>query len=58
MRNMKNADFIRGIGVGLVTASALTMAMGSGKRKRKRTKNHTIKAIGDVVDNVTDLIGL
>ena len=56
--NLQNRDILKGIGIGLAVGSAVSMAMSSGRRKRKRNKNHTIKAIGEVVDNVTDMMGL
>ena len=55
---MNNRDLMRGIGIGLVAGGVLSIALGSGRRKRKRCKNHTIKAVGEVVDNVTDMLGL
>ena len=56
MHNMNNMDLIRGIGIGLVVGGTLSMALSSGKRRRKKCKHHTIRAIGDVVDNVTDMM--
>ena len=58
MNNMSNMDLCKGIGIGLLIGGAISLAMSSGKRKRKRCKNHTIKALGEVVDNVTDMLGL
>ena len=55
---MNNRDILTGIGIGLAVGSAISMVVHSGRRKRKKCKNHTIKAIGEVVDNVTDMIGL
>ena len=54
---MNNMDLLKGIGIGLVTGSALSIAVASGRRRKRKCKNHTIKAIGDVVDNVTDMLG-
>jgi len=53
---MSSLDLLKGIGIGLVAGGAITMAVGSGKRKKRKNKHHTIRAIGDVVDNVTDMI--
>ena len=55
---MDNMDFIRGIGIGLVVGGAVSLALSSGKRKRKKCKHHTIKALGEVVDNMTDMLGV
>jgi len=54
---MNNRDFIRGIGIGLIASGVVGVALTSGKRKRKKFKNHTIRAMGEVVDNVTDRLG-
>ena len=59
MNNISNhMDLLKGIGIGLAVGGALSLAMSSGKRRRKKCKNHTIKALGEVVDNVTDMFGL
>jgi len=55
---MDNRDILKGIGIGIAVGSAIGMAVTSGRRRRKKCKNHTIRAIGDVVDNVTDMMGL
>jgi len=56
--HMNHRDMLKGIGIGLVVGGAVSIALSSGRRKRKKCKGHTIKAIGEVVDNVTDMIGL
>jgi len=55
---MNNTDLMRGIGIGLAVGSVIGLAMTSGKRRRRKCKNQTIKAVGEVVDNVTDMLGL
>lgn len=55
---MKHMDLMRGIGIGLVAGGAISMALNSGRRRRKKCRNHTIKAVGDVVGNVTDMLGM
>lgn len=57
-RMMKHMDLMRGIGIGLVAGGAISMALNSGRRRRKKCRNHTIKAVGDVVGNVTDMLGM
>ena len=54
---MNNKDLIKGISLGLLAGGAISIAVSSSKRKRKKCKHHTIKAIGDVVGNVTDMLG-
>ena len=55
---MNNTDLLKGVGLGIALGCTISMAVSSGKRKRKKCKHHTIRAIGDVVDNVTGMIGL
>ena len=54
---MNNMDLLKGFGIGVLAGGALTVALASGKRKRKKCKNHAIRAVGEVVDNVTDMLG-
>ena len=58
MNSMNNVDFMKGIGLGLIAGGAISIALTARGRRRKKCKNHTIRAIGDVVDNVTDMLGL
>ena len=58
MNNMSNMDLLKGLGIGLVLGGLVSLAMSSGKRRRKRCKHHTIKAVGDVVEHVTDMLGV
>lgn|GEM_PF-575714 len=55
---MNNTELLKGLGLGIALGCTISMAMSSGKRKRKKCKHHTIRAVGDVVDNVTDMFGL
>jgi len=55
---MKHMDLMRGLGLGLLAGGAIGLVLTSGRRRRKRCKNHTIRAIGDVVGNVTDMLGV
>ena len=54
---MNHMDFVKGVGLGLIAGGIASLALSSGKRRRKKCKNHTIKAIGDVVENVSDMLG-
>ena len=55
---MDHTDLMKGIGLGLVAGGIIGIAMTSRGRKRRKCKNHTIRAVGDVVGNVTDMLGL
>jgi len=54
---MNNTELLKGVGLGVALGCSISMVMSSGKRKRKKNKNDTIRAVGDVVDNVTDMLG-
>lgn len=57
---MKGMSLARGIGIGMSVGVALGMAMhGSRKRSIAKSKvGKTIKAVADVMDDLTDAIGL
>lgn len=57
---MKQIPFMRGIGLGIGVGVALGMTM-NGKRKHMLAKSKvgkTIKAVSDVMEDLTDAIGL
>lgn len=54
---MNHHDLIKGIGIGLVAGGALSIAVTSGGQKRRRKKGNTMRAVGEVVENVTDMFG-
>lgn len=54
---MRNHDFFKGIGIGLVAGGVLAVSMRADKRKQKRQKQGAIKAVGEVVDHVSDMLG-
>ncbi|WP_294552251.1 hypothetical protein [uncultured Pseudoflavonifractor sp.] len=56
---MTKHQFIAGIGMGMVAGAALGMAMtGSRKREIKRAADKAIKAVGEVVENLSDTMGM
>ena len=57
---MKQIPFARGVGLGISVGIDLGMAM-NGKRKHVLAKSKvgkTIKAVSDVMEDLTDAIGL
>lgn len=58
MSNMDNNTFFKGLGVGMVVGSAIGVAMRSGKNDNKNAWGKTIKSMGEVVENVTGVLGL
>jgi len=58
MSNMDNSNFLKGIGVGMVVGSAVGMMMHSGKQENKNAWAKAIKSMGEVVENVSGVLGL
>ena len=58
MSNMDNSNFLKGLGVGMVVGSAISMAMQSGKKEDKNAWGKAIKSMGEVVENVSGVLGL
>ena len=52
---MTKHQFITGMGMGLAAGAALGMAMsGTRKREIKRAADKAIKAVGEVMENLSD----
>ena len=58
MSNMDNSTFLKGLGLGVVMGSAISMAVRSGKSDSKNAWGKTSKSMGDVVENVSGVLGL
>ena len=58
MSNMDNSTFLKGLGLGVVMGSAISMAVRSGKSDSKNAWGKTIKSMGEVVENVSGVLGL
>ncbi|MCC8063465.1 MAG: hypothetical protein LUG45_06870 [Clostridiales bacterium] len=57
---MTKANFLRGMGLGVAVGAAIGIAM-TPKRQRLLKHTHTgktIRAVADVMDNLTDAMGL
>ena len=56
---MSNMKFLRGMGPGVAVGAAIGVAFApKGKSFKRTTAGKTIKAITDVVENITDAMGL
>ena len=56
---MTKHQFIAGMGMGLAAGAALGMAMsGTQQRELKRAADKAIRAAGEVVENLSDNIGM
>ena len=58
---MNNANFAKGMGVGLMVGSALGLACSSAASKKPSKHSmvgKALKTMGDLVENVSDAIGM
>ena len=53
MRRMK---FLKGMGAGMIVGACIGMAVASDKKCCRRMMNKARKAVGDLMDDVSDLI--
>ena len=58
MSNMDNTTFLKGLGVGMVVGSALGMVMRGDKKEDKNAWGKALKSMGEVVENVSGVLGL
>ena len=58
MSNMDNSNFLKGLGVGMVVGSAVGMMMHGSKPDNKNAWAKAIKSMGEVVENVSGVLGL
>ncbi len=56
---MNTTQFLRGMGVGVAVGAAISMAVTPrAKSMRKSPAGKAIKAVSEVMDNITDAMGL
>lgn len=56
---MTKHQFVSGIGLGVVAGTALGMALSvSKKREIRRAADKAIKAVGEVVGNLSETMGM
>lgn len=55
---MDRTDFFRGMGIGLVTGAAIGVAIMPKKRSLKSSAGKTIRAVSDVVENISSAMGM
>lgn len=57
MDNMNTPNFYKGIGLGIVVGSAIGMAMKNTKPETQNAWGKTLKSMGEVVENVSGVLG-
>lgn len=50
---MKNKELMRGIGIGIMAGTTIGMALSPRHRKSNSTAGRAIRAVGDVVENLS-----
>lgn len=56
---MTKHQFITGVGLGMAAGAALGLAMSATKKRDiKRAADKAIKAVGEVVENLSDTMGM
>jgi predicted small secreted protein len=56
---MTKHQFISGIGIGVLAGATLGLAMSTSKKREiKRAADKAIKAVGEVVDNISENMGM
>lgn len=57
---MSTMDFIKGIGVGVIAGGTIGIAMASSKRHHghSKMKNTAMRTISNVMENISDALGM
>lgn len=57
MNHIENSNFYKGIGVGIMVGSAVGMAVKTTRPESKNAWGKTLKSMGEVVENVSSVLG-
>ena len=57
-KNMSSMSFVKGMGAGLIVGACVGMSLCADKRCCKRKLGKTVKNIGEVIENITESLGL
>ena len=55
---MDRMDFIKGMGIGVVAGATIGMAIAPKKKEHKGLAGKAIKAAGEIVENISDAMGM
>ncbi len=58
MNNGHGMNFLKGMGMGLVAGSVIGMVVAPKKSGNKRTIGRYLRGVGEIIDNVTDAMGI
>ena len=54
---MESKNFMTGLGIGMVAGSAIGMMMSPKRSNGKKTISRALKGMGDVIDDVSSVLG-
>lgn len=55
---MDKTEFIKGVGVGMIAGAAAAFAMPLKKPMKKTVAGKALKAAGDIVENISEAMGI
>jgi gas vesicle protein len=55
---MNNMNFVKGMGIGLVVGSTIGMVVAPKKNNGKKVIGKYLRGVGEIIDNVSDAIGM
>jgi gas vesicle protein len=58
LNNGHGMNFLKGMGMGLVAGSVIGMVVAPKKSGNKRTIGRYLRGVGEIIDNVTDAMGI
>jgi gas vesicle protein len=58
LNNGHGINFLKGMGMGLVAGSVIGMVVAPKKPGNKKTIGRYLRGVGDIIDNVTDAMGI
>lgn len=58
MNSVNNMSFLKGVGMGIVAGSLISMVVMPRKSGSKKTIGKYLRNVGDIIENVTDAMGI
>lgn len=55
---VNNMGFLKGMGVGLIVGACIGMSVAPDKKFRKRQVGRAMKAVGQVIEDISDAVRL
>lgn len=58
MNTVNNMSFLKGMGMGIVAGSVISMVVMPKKSGGRKTVGRYLRNVGDIIENVTDAMGM